>query len=256
MRKAFVVTGAGSGIGRAVAIKLASINNNHQLVLIGRKEGKLFDTLSLIENGNPHIVIPADVSDLNSLMEAIGEHDLLDLNIAGIFANAGIGGENVFGENDRWSEILNTNLTGTYNTIQAFLPYLRKSSELYKNILITSSCLAKFGVPNYTAYCTSKAGLLGLTKSLAEELAPEHILVNAICPGWVNTQMARDGIQSLADHQGITFQKALEQQMKYVPQGKMSEPIEIANLVSFFFNNEQNSMTGQSIDINNGSFMN
>jgi len=255
MRKSFVVTGAGSGIGRATAIKLASMNNNHQIILVGRREGKLFDTLSMIENGIPHVVMPVDVADLVAFREEMENHDLLDLNICGVFANAGRGGENHFGENDAWSDIIQTNLTGTYNTIQLFLPYLRRSTEEFKNVVITSSCLARFGVPNYSAYCTSKAGLLGLTKSLAVELAHENILVNALCPGWVDTEMAREGIQALADARGVTYQKALSDQLRMVPQGRMSDPSEIANMVAFLFSNEQQSMTGQGIDINNGSFM-
>ena len=232
------------------------MNNNHQLILVGRRAGKLFDTFSLIENGVPHIVIPTDVSDVVEFRNALEEHNLVDLNICGVFANAGIGGENHFGANDRWSEIIQTNLTGTYNTVQLLLPYLRKSSDEFKNIIINSSCLAKFGVPNYSAYCASKAGLLGLTRSLAVELAPENILVNAICPGWVDTEMARSGIDALAQHQQVPFEKAKQEQMSYVPQGKMADPMEIAALVAFFLLNEQSSITGQSLDINNGSYMN
>jgi NAD(P)-dependent dehydrogenase (short-subunit alcohol dehydrogenase family) len=121
--------------------------------------------------------------------------------------------------------------------------------------VITSSCLARFGVPNYTAYCTAKTGLLGLTRSLALQLAGDRILVNALCPGWVETDMARAGIQKLADRAGQRYDAAFNEQMSYVPLNRISQPDEIAHMVRFLFSNEQTSMTGQGIDINNGSYM-
>ncbi len=172
-----------------------------------------------------------------------------------IFANAGVGGENHFGENDRWEEIISTNLTGTYLTIEYLLPLLRNSPQHYKNIVITSSCLARFGVPRYTAYCTAKTGLLGLTRSLAVELAEEKILVNAICPGWVETDMAMAGIQLLADKSEKALEEEIIQQKSFVPLNKFSQPMEIAQWVEFLMSEKQTSMTGQAIDINNGSFM-
>jgi NAD(P)-dependent dehydrogenase (short-subunit alcohol dehydrogenase family) len=131
------------------------------------------------------------------------------LALDGVFANAGVGGENQYGISDRWDEIISINLTGTYVTIQELLPFIKKSNSDFKHIVITSSCLARFGVPNYTAYCTAKTGLLGLTKSLALELAPSKILVNAICPGWVETEMAKAGIQKLADRSGVAYEREL-----------------------------------------------
>jgi NAD(P)-dependent dehydrogenase (short-subunit alcohol dehydrogenase family) len=135
------------------------------------------------------------------------------------------------------------------------LPWMRQSTDAFKHVVITSSCLARFGVPNYTAYCTAKTGLLGLTRSLALQLAGDRILVNALCPGWVETDMARAGIQKLADRAGQRYDAAFDEQMSYVPLNRISQPDEIARMVRFLFSNEQTSMTGQGIDINNGSYM-
>ena len=93
-------------------------------------------------------------------------------------------------------------------------------------MVLVSSCLARFGVPGYTAYCASKAALLGLTRALSLELAPQ-ILVNAICPGWVDTQMARDGIHGMAQAMGLSYEDAHAQAMSLVPMGRMSKPEEI-----------------------------
>ncbi len=245
----YLVTGAGSGIGKAIAIKLAS--EGHQCYLLGRNEQKLRDTLSVINGAEDQLII-ADVANDASMSDAVSfrPHLILD----GIIANAGIGGENHFGTQDRWNMIINTNLTGTYNTIQYFLTALSKRSADYGQIVIMSSVLARLGVANYAAYCASKAGLLGLMRSWAVSYAPQKILVNAICPGWVNTDMAQDGLQGIADGIGITKDAFFEMAMQSVPLRKMSEPEEIAHLVSYLL--AQKSITGQTIDINAGSVMN
>jgi len=120
--------------------------------------------------------------------------------------------------------------------------------------LITSSVLARLGVANYSAYCASKAGLLGLTRSWAVQFAPKNILVNAICPGWVDTDMAQKGLQGIADNIGISKQEFFDIAMQSVPLKRMSQPHEIADLVFYLLN--QHSITGQAIDINCGAIMN
>jgi NAD(P)-dependent dehydrogenase (short-subunit alcohol dehydrogenase family) len=247
--KTYIISGAGSGIGKSISIQLAK--EEHQLILVGRNIAKLNETKSLLA-GNNHIVLNFDISNKEETI--LAAKTIVDLKIDGIIANAGVGGENNWGENDRWSEIINTNLTGTYNFVNAFLPNLNQSDAAIKQVLITSSVLARLGVANYTAYCASKAGLLGLMRSWAIELAPQNILVNAIAPGWVDTNMAQEGLQGIADGIGITKSEFLDMAMQSVPLKKMSEPQEIADLVSYLL--KQKSITGQTIDINAGSVMN
>ena len=245
----YLITGAGSGIGRAIAIELSK--NEHTCFLLGRKESNLTGTLALLSKNN-HQILLADITNATSIANILEQNDALVLD--GIIANAGIGGENNFGPNDRWKEFIDTNLTGTYLTVQHFLPALKRSNNKYKQIVITSSVLARLGVANYSAYCASKAGLLGLMRSWAVEYAPENILVNAICPGWVNTDMAQSGLQGIADGIGITKSEFFDIAMQSVPLKKMSEPEEVAQLVNYLVN--QTSITGQTIDINAGSVMN
>jgi NAD(P)-dependent dehydrogenase (short-subunit alcohol dehydrogenase family) len=245
----YLITGAGTGIGRAIAVEIAK--HKHTCFLMGRNEANLQETLSLLDNGN-HQVFCADIANDISLKNIVDKNR--DLVLDGIIANAGVGGENYFGENDRWNEIINTNLTGTYLSVQHFLPSLRRSKNACKQIVITSSILARLGVANYAAYCASKAALLGLMRSWAVQYAPDNILVNAICPGWVNTSMAQDGLQGIADGIGITKNEFYDIAMQSVPLRKMSEPEEVAALVYYLLN--QSSITGQSIDINGGAIMN
>ncbi|MEM7161515.1 MAG: SDR family NAD(P)-dependent oxidoreductase [Bacteroidota bacterium] len=252
MKKTYLITGAGTGIGKASAKKLSA--QGHRLILCGRRT-HLLEELNNELAGDDHICLGLDVSNKEKVKSSFQSINLEELNLAGVFANAGIGGENEYGESDRWEEIININLSGVYYTIMESIPSLKKSKEKFKHIMITSSCLARFGVPYYTAYCASKSGLLGLTKALAIELAPFNILVNSITPGWVETEMAKAGIKKLADHTNKTYDETYREQMGLVPTGKMSDPEEIANFLSFMFSNEQTSITGQALDINNGAFM-
>lgn len=247
MRKSVIISGAGSGIGKAIAIRLSELN--FDCYLLGRNPVHLQKTLIALKDGD-HYCLNADIKNKDSLKSTLVN---LRRPVDAIVANAGIGGENNWGENDRWSEIIETNLTGTYNFINTFLPSLKASTANYKNIVITSSVLARLGVANYSAYCASKAGLLGLMRSMAIEYAPENILVNAICPGWVNTQMSQDGMQGIADGIGISKEEFYEIAMQSVPLKKMSEPSEIADLVAYLLH--QQSITGQTYDINNGAVM-
>jgi len=248
MNKTYLISGAGSGIGRAIAQKLSNDGNN--CLLLGRNVANLEQTLKALGNGK-HQVITVDIKYKDSLSAvATG---LGDLVIDGLVANSGIGGENHWGPDDRWHEIIETNLTGTYNFVNTFLPNLQKAAGT-KHILITSSVLARLGVANYSAYCTSKAGLLGLMRSWAVQYASQNILVNAICPGWVDTDMAQQGLQGIADGIGITKQEFYDIAMQSVPLRRMSEPGEIADLVAYLLS--QASITGQAIDINCGAVMN
>ncbi|MFZ4785282.1 MAG: SDR family NAD(P)-dependent oxidoreductase [Flavobacteriales bacterium] len=252
--KTIIITGAGSGMGRATAIRLSKAPET-RIILVGRQLSTLNETLGLMEHTNQHHLFELDIRDSAAWKSHLTAINAEEWNISAVFANAGVGGENTYGSEDRWDEIISTNLTGTYVTIMETLPYLKKSSNTFRHIVITSSCLARFGVPNYTAYCTAKTGLLGLTKSLAVELASDNILVNAICPGWVDTDMARAGIQLLASRADRPFESMFDEQMGYVPLNRISQPEEIAATVEFLIAGHQNSITGQGIDINNGSFM-
>ncbi len=247
--KTYIISGAGSGIGKAMAIQLA--NEGNQIILLGRNQKRLSEVKSAL-SGENHIVLAADISDKKSVL--IAAKEIENIAIDGIIANAGVGGENNWGEEDRWNEIVNTNLTGTYNFVNAFFPNIALSKNAIKHIIITSSVLARLGIVNYTAYCASKAGLLGLMRSWAMEFAPKNILVNAIAPGWVDTDMAQEGLQGIADGIGIKKDEFFDMAMQSVPLKKMSEPQEIADLVSYLL--KQKSITGQTIDINAGSVMN
>ena len=251
--QSMLISGAGSGIGRAIAVALADAG--FQIYLLGRTKASLEATQAKLTSSRDHRTIVADVRNQAELRE--GLRQLEEEPLHGVIASAGVGGENQYGSDDRWQEILETNLTGSYNIVNEALPYLRRNrgTDDYRSIVLISSILARLGVPGYTAYCASKAGLLGLMRSWSQSLAPERILVNAVCPGWVDTEMARLGLQTFADHQGTSFETVLKEQMSMVPLGKMSAPQEVAALVELLVGGRQTSFTGQTLDMNNGALM-
>jgi 3-oxoacyl-[acyl-carrier protein] reductase len=243
MRPSYVVSGAGSGIGKAICIELAAALPEVGLILVGRDARKLSETIASLENPSFHRAIACDIRDHVALREGLSR--LTEFDIQGVVANAGIGGENEYGENDRWDEILSTNLTGTYRLILEAMSRIQQSKAKNRSIVIISSILARIGVPHYSAYCASKA----------VELAPERIRVNAVCPGWVRTEMATQGLDLMAERSGKNREVIEAEQMGYVPLGKMSDPKEVASLVRFLVDGAQTSITGQVLDINNGAFM-
>ena len=232
--KHVVVTGAGTGIGRAVAQRLAA--EGARLTLLARDAARLRDVA-------PGATTRAcDIRDREQVLTAFDEP------LDALVANAGIGGANDPGDGDRFDDIVATNLYGTYWCARAAEPLLADGGR----IVVTSSILARIGVAGYTGYCASKAGLLGLVRSLAAELAPRRIQVNAICPGWVNTDMAWQGLDAF---DGMTREEAFASAMQEVPLRRMSEPAEIAGTVAWLLSDDALGVTGQAIDHNNGAFM-
>lgn len=247
-----LVTGAGSGIGRAIALRLAQ--DGAALTLVGRRPKALESTAADCMEGGAEIVFPvvADVRDPAALRAAIAEGADANGAYHALVANAGVGGPNA-PEDDRWDEILSTNLSGAYHTARAGLAHL--APEGPRHVVFVSSVLGRIGVGGYTAYCASKAGVLGLTRALAMEVAKDGVHVNAICPGWTDTEMARQGIQGIAEATQQSYDAALAMAMRDVPMGRMSTPEEIAHAVAWLVSPLTRGITGQAIDVNNGAWM-
>ncbi len=248
-----VVTGGGSGIGRGIALAMAA--EGAVVVVTGRREELLAETVALVEQaGGSAMAQVMDVASADSvtrgmlaIVDALGSIDIL-------VNNAGVGGPNACGVegDDRWDLILRTNLDGVFFASREALKHMPDGGR----VINIASVLGQFGVPGYTAYCASKHGVIGFTKALALEVAPRKITVNAICPGWVETEMAHDGMQLMADGVGVSFDEARAQAIAGVPMGRILEPREVGGLVVYLASEAASGMTAQALSLCGGQVMN
>ena len=244
-----VVTGAGRGIGKAIALRLAQ--DGARLSLFARGEDALAQTASEIGGA---FVRGLDIRDGAEVDDAFAAAAQANGPIHALVANSGIGGPNDAGEGDRFFDLVETNLVGTYRCVRAAERSFDTAADR-RDIVVISSILARIAVPGYTGYSASKAGLLGLVRSLAAELAAVNVQVNAICPGWVDTDMAWEGIGLMAEAMGATRDDAYAEAMREVPLGRMSTPADIAGTVAWLLSPDARGVTGQAIDQNGGAFM-
>lgn len=250
-----VVTGAGTGIGRAIALRLAS--EGARLSLLARNAARLEETANEIRarGGAAALVLPLDVRDRAAVESRFAEAREKQGPIRACVANSGIGGPNGPGAAaDRFDDLVATNLSGTYACFRAAERHLATGPEP-RHLVAIASILARIGVAGYTGYCASKAGILGLVRALAMELAPAQVQVNAVCPGWVDTEMAREGIEGIARAAQRTFDEARAIAMQDVPLGRMSAPEDVAGVVAWLFSPDARGVTGQGIDVNGGAWM-
>jgi NAD(P)-dependent dehydrogenase (short-subunit alcohol dehydrogenase family) len=245
-----IVVGAGVGIGRAITTRLD--RDGFGLTLVGRDEGRLSEVAALV--GESSHVARCDIRERKQVDRAFATAADVMGPVHGLIAVSGIGGANHDGVDDRFDDIVRTNLNGTYYCCAAALRHLAPKPEA-RHLVVISSILARIGVPGYTGYSASKAGLLGLVRSFAAELGPENVQVNAICPGWVDTDMAWNGLDGIAEASGTTREDAYRAAMSAVPLGRMSQPADVAGTVAWLLSPDARGVTGQAIDQNGGAWM-
>lgn len=242
-----VVTGGGVGIGKAVAERLAS--EGAVLSLLAPNVDELEQVAARV-GGDAH---PCDIRDRASVDTAFATAASARGPMHALVANSGVGGPNADGPDDRFAEIVETNLFGTYWCVRAAVRHLAPGPER-RDVVVIASILARIAVPGYTAYSASKAGLLGLVRSFSAELAPEEVQVNAICPGWVETDMAWQGIDAIVEATGMSREEAVAEALREVPLGRMGRPEEIAGTVAWLLSPDASGVTGQAIDQNGGAW--
>ncbi len=245
-----IVTGAGSGIGRAIALRLS--RSGTTVALLGRTAGTLEAVAA--ECPGPARCLTVDVAD-RAGVEAAFDRVRDELGAPGaLVANAGIGGPDVQDGVDRWDAVVRTNLDGAYFCARGFERVMEAEAD-WRHVVVISSCVARFGVPGIAAYSAAKAGQLGLVRSLAAELAPKRVRVNAICPGWVDTGMAEDRMRDIARGQDRPYEEVRAELLATVPLARISSPDEIAGLVAFLVSPDAAPFTGQAFDPNDGAWM-
>jgi len=247
-----IVTGGGRGIGRAVSRALAGPDTF--VIVTGRTRSYLESTaLDLESLGGRALAVEMDVTSEDSVAAAMSQVREAVSHVDVLVNNAGVGGgERVAGSDiARWRRTIDTNVIGTYLVSRAVVPLIKTGGR----IINLSSVLGRFGVPGYTAYCASKHAVIGFTRALALELADSQITVNALCPGWVDTEMAAEGMQQGADENGWTFEEFRQRALGRVPIRRIIQPEEVAELVRFLAAPSASAITGQTYNICGGQTM-
>jgi 3-oxoacyl-[acyl-carrier protein] reductase len=238
-----LVTGASQGIGRACALELARAGAT--LVLAARNESKLAEAVAEIEAaGGQATAFALDVASEDSIksgakaiIERFGKVEIL-VNNAGITRD----GLMMAMKRHDWDDVLGTNLTGAFLLTQALLRPMLKNR--WGRIINISSVVGRTGQAGQVNYASSKAGLIGLTRSLAREVASRGITVNAVAPGYIETPMT-----------AVLDEKQRSAMMATIPLGRAGTDLEIAQSVAFLASEAAGYITGHVLDVNGGMFM-
>ncbi|MBU8867760.1 SDR family NAD(P)-dependent oxidoreductase [Paenarthrobacter aromaticivorans] len=237
-----LVTGATSGVGEATAKLFAA--RGARMALMGRRAGELQRVADEID-GVAHQVV-ADVADAESVRNGVrgAIHSLGGLDVA--VNAAGVAGYAPLEDLDehRWREVLDTNLSGTFYVAREAGLHMRRAGG--GAIVNVASDLAAMGVPGLAHYCAAKAGVVGLTRALALELAPD-VRVNAVCPGPIDTPMLRSGLEAEPDPV-----LALHQKESTVPLSRLADPEEVAAAI-YFLAVDGTFATGTSMAFDGGT---
>jgi len=241
--KVAIVTGASRGIGSAIAHNLSKAGA--KIVLISRS----IDALKSVEaeiksNGGDAISIAADVSNLQSFTDAVSQVVETWRTVDILINNAGITRDNIIMrlKEEDWDAVIDINLKGCFNGIKSVTrPMIKARCGRIINITSVIGLMGNSGQSNYAA---SKAGILGLTKSIAKELGSRNITVNAIAPGYIQTEMTDNLDEPSRDNL-----------IKSIPLQRLGQPQEIADLVCFLASNEAAYITGQTLNVDGGMVM-
>jgi NAD(P)-dependent dehydrogenase (short-subunit alcohol dehydrogenase family) len=248
-----VLTGAGTGIGRACALHLARLGCDIGILDIDAEAAEV-TAEEIRDLGRRAFVATGSVSDPDQVAPAIAE---LDSHLGGIDVlvnNAGILRTAPFLDTDHalWRRILDINLDGAFHVCRAVLPLMVERGG--GAVVNMASWTGKKGVANHSAYCVSKFGLIGLTQTLALEMAPHRIRVNAVCPGVIVDTAMRDAAEEMNRAQGLPD---VETRVRTtIPLARAGVPGDVAEVVGFLASDASGYMTGQAINVTGGLWMN
>lgn len=242
--KSALVTGASRGIGREIALELARLGANVAVNFAG-SEAKANEVVAEIQAmGRKSFAIQCNVAnaeEVNQMFKStVAQFDKLDI----LVNNAGITKDNLLMrmKESEWDDVLNINLKGVFLCTKAVTRQMMKQRS--GRIINIASIVGVSGNPGQANYVAAKAGVIGLTKTAAKELASRNITVNAVAPGFISTDMT-DKLP----------EEVKQEMLKMIPLARFGEPRDIANVVAFLASNESSYMTGQTLHIDGGMVM-
>jgi 3-hydroxybutyrate dehydrogenase len=256
VNKIALITGGGRGIGRAIALEFAregaqvavAARTLEQVEQVAREITDQFQPLAL-----PLVCDVSDVASVERLFKDVNKRfgrgpDIL-VNNAGIAETAPL----IKTDDQLWDRLLAINLSGTFYCTRAALPPMIERG--WGRIINIASIAGKTGAPYIAAYSASKHGVLGLTRSAALEYAAKGITVNAICPGYVDTEMTTRGIENITRKTKLTAEQAMDSLKKMSPQNRLVTAEEVAAVALLLASEEGQGINGQAINVDGGSVL-
>ncbi len=242
--KTALVTGGSRGIGRAIALALANQGAN-VIINYSSNEENAAKVVEEIKGFNVKVLaIKANISSNEEIKEMFKKIDEAFDRIDILVNNAGITKDNLFMrmKEEDWDKVMDVNLKGTFLCTKAVIRKMMKQKQ--GRIINLASVVGVVGNPGQANYCASKAGVIGFTKSIAKEIAGKNITVNAIAPGFIETDMTK-----------VLSESVKESMLEVIPMKKYGKPEDIANLVVFLSSDNSSYITGQVIHVDGGMAM-
>ncbi|WP_454711005.1 SDR family NAD(P)-dependent oxidoreductase [Cupriavidus nantongensis] len=252
-----LVTGGGRGIGAAIARRLLA--DGASVTLLGRDAGTLQATVQALREHAPAgagvSFVTADIADADSVARAFAAATEQAGPVAMLVNNAGQAHSAPFLKTDAalWQRMLDVNLTGTFLCTQAALPAMLDAG--WGRIVNVASTAGLIGYGYVSAYCAAKHGVIGLTRALALETAARGVTVNAVCPGYTETDIVRDAVANIVGKTGRSEEQARAELAARNPQRRLVQPDEVADAVAWLCQPSAGAITGQAIPVAGGEVM-
>jgi NAD(P)-dependent dehydrogenase (short-subunit alcohol dehydrogenase family) len=248
-----LITGGGSGIGFAIAKRLGALGAS--LTLVGRTLDRLDAAAAALQEITGCDAVQADVGDPAAVRRAFEALDERGHTLRILINNAGAAKSAKFAETDYpvWEDMLRVNLTGAYHCIRAALPRIVSGGG--GRIVTIASTAGLVGYPYVSAYCAAKHGVIGLTRALAAEYALRGVTINAVCPGYTDTDMTRETVANIVARTGRAEGEARAALTARNPQQRLITPDEVAATVAWLCLPEAAAINGQAMSVSGGEVM-